>query len=477
MSPEDITKLQEEKAKMIKAAQTTLETAIEDDLFGHSQEETEVIYAIYEDLAPMLMSVLDPDKLADPNWQKKAELILTQHSNQLRKRMEKLTHAKNSRVLGKIKSGEITIADMEKSMTAFAETNLSLETSLSLEGNRRLEENLLSEYGLYLDYLRKAQPDGHAEVISYMKHKYSVDLTPPPQAKTKYPKEKVSPTDVVSDNAFKGQLVSKFMEPLDTGTTGKKTPKAMKVKACVNIDEIKSATINKNLTLFDREVHDSIVSLWADGNDIISNRMVYQAMTGDPNARLKPGPMMDAISASIEKCQKTMVQIDATEEGKAYGYGHDETRYRGYLIPSNTVTGILNGVVVEDCLEMINMPTLFKYARGKKQISRYDIALLNSPVRKDEETIVLQGYLMRRIQAMKSSSNMRDTIVCETMFKELEITAESDGALRNKKAKIRDKAKAIFDYWKAQDFILGYEEIRKGASIYSYRIVLDHKKL
>lgn len=470
MSPDDITKVQEEKDKTIKAARYRMENVTEDDLFGHSQEETEAIYAIYEDLAPMLMAVLDPDKLADPNWQKKAESILMQHSNQLRKRMEELAHVKNSRVLGKIKSGEITIADMEKSMTAFAETNLPLE------GNRRLKEDLLSEYGPYLDYLRKAQPDGHAEVISYIKRKHSVDLTPPPQAKTKYPKEKASPTDVVSDNAFKGLLVSKFMEPLDTGATGKKTPKAMKVKACVNIDEIKSATIlNKNLTLFDREVHDSIVSLWVDGNDIISNRMVYQAMTGDPKARLHPGPMMDAISDSIEKCQKTMVQIDATEEGKAYGL--DETKFRGYLIPANTVTGILNGVVVEDCLEMLDMPTLYKYARGKRQISRYDIALLNSPVRKDEETIVLQGYLMRRIQAMKSSNNMRDTIVCETMFKELEITAESDSALRKKKTKIRDKAKAIFDYWKAQDFILGYEEIRKGASIYSYRIVLDHKKL
>ena len=86
------------------------------------------------------------------------------------------------------------------------------------------------------------------------------------------------------------------------------------------------------------------------------------------------------------------------------------------------------------------------------------VKLLNSPVNKNEETIALQGYLYRRILSMKGSSKLSPTIKYDTVYKQLEITASSDGALRKKKLKVRETVKKILDYWKKEGFILGYVE-------------------
>ena len=107
----------------------------------------------------------------------------------------------------------------------------------------------------------------------------------------------------------------------------------------------------------------------------------------------------------------------------------------------------------------------------KDQIGRLDIRLLNSPVNKNEENITLQGYLYRRILSMKGS-NLSKTIVYDTVYKQLEVSAKSDGGLRKKKHKVRETAKTIFEYWKEQGFISGYSENYHGTECYSVTIRL-----
>jgi len=130
----------------------------------------------------------------------------------------------------------------------------------------------------------------------------------------------------------------------------------------------------------------------------------------------------------------------------------------------------LNGTVAE-CLRILRPPVLYEYANKKNQIGRFDIKLLNSPINKTEEIITLQGYLYRRILSMKGSS-LRKTIVYDTVYNQIEVTAASDGALRKKKSKVRDQVKRILDYWKQENFIAGYVENKRGTRIYSVTIRL-----
>lgn len=132
------------------------------------------------------------------------------------------------------------------------------------------------------------------------------------------------------------------------------------------------------------------------------------------------------------------------------------------------VTASINGTVVE-CVHLFRTPPLYEYASRKNQIGRVDIKLLNSPINKSEEVITLQGYLTRRVLAMKNG-RLSPTIIYETIYKQLDVSAASDGALRKKKAKVREQAKKILDYWKAQHFITGYSENSRGKEIYSVTI-------
>lgn len=287
---------------------------------------------------------------------------------------------------------------------------------------------------------------------------------------TFYPVNFLAPTDKVSNLAFSNELAGGHIQQLAMERRGSK--KQITTLASINFDNLNGSVQikgRKELTAYDREVHDAIITLFVDGgNEYITPQMIYQVMTGNPDAYLNP-KQAEAISESITKCMYSRLIIDASEEAKVYGF--DSFKYDGNLISGERVTASLNGTVVE-CLRILRTPVLYEYANKKNQIGRFDIKLLNSPINKTEEIITLQGYLYRRILSMKGSSNLSKTIVYDTVYNQIEVTAASDGALRKKKSKVRDQVKKILDYWKQEEFIAGYVENKRGTRIYSVTIRL-----
>jgi hypothetical protein len=288
---------------------------------------------------------------------------------------------------------------------------------------------------------------------------------------TKYPVNFLTPTDKVTLRAFENKLTGRQMQKLGMERRGSK--KQITTLASIDFDKLDGSVQikgRKELTAYDREVHDAIITLYIDGgNEYITPQMIYQVMTGNPDAYLHP-KQAEAISESITKCMYTRLIIYASEEAKEYGF--DSFKYDGNLIIGERVTATLNGTVLE-CLHILRPPGLYEYANKKNQIGRFDIKLLNSPIKKTEEIITLQGYLYRRILSMKNKkSNLSKTIVYDTVYKQIDVTAASDGALRKKKSKLRDQVKKILDYWKQEKFIAGYVENKRGKRIYSVTIRL-----
>ena len=289
-------------------------------------------------------------------------------------------------------------------------------------------------------------------------------------ARTRYPDNYITPTDKVSNLAFAGELTGTQLQQLAMERKGSK--KQITTLASIDFEKLNGSVQikgRKELTAYDREVHDAIITLYVDGgNEYITPQMIYQVMTGNQDAKLNP-KQAEAISESITKCMYSRVIIDASEEAKAYGF--DSFKYDGSLISGERVTATLNGNVLE-CLHILREPVLYEYASKKNQIGRFDIKLLNTPINKTEEIITLQGYLYRRILSMKGSSNLSKTIVYETVYNQINVTAASDGALRKKKSKVRRQIKDMLDYWKKENFISGYCENRRGQEIYSVTIRL-----
>lgn len=290
--------------------------------------------------------------------------------------------------------------------------------------------------------------------------------------RTRYPDNFITSTDKVSYYAFTGQIMGPELHSLAMENQ-RKSKKQITTIASIDYEKLNGAVQikgRKELTPYDREVHDAIITLYVDGgNEYITPQMIYQVMTGNPDAYLEK-KQAEAISESITKCLYSRVIIDASEEAKAYGF--ESFKYDGSLISGERVTATLNGNVLE-CLHILREPVLYEYASKKNQIGRFDIKLLNTPINKTEEIITLQGYLYRRILSMKNSnSNMSKTVVYDTLYKQLEIKAASPGALRKKKAKIREQIRRILDYWKQEKFIAGYCENKRGQEIYSVTIRL-----
>ena len=84
---------------------------------------------------------------------------------------------------------------------------------------------------------------------------------------------------------------------------------------------------------------------------------------------------------------------------------------------------------------------------------------LNTPVNKNEKTIVLQGFLFRRISAIKRNSHFSRVITYESIYDVVDLSdIKSPGALRNKKNDIRNTTKKILDFWVETGFIISYSE-------------------
>ena len=286
---------------------------------------------------------------------------------------------------------------------------------------------------------------------------------------TKAPKTWLTPVDKVSNIAFDGSGSLYNTKLVGVDISSRKTKKEILSMVSLDYsDKTISISGRKELTPYDREVHDALVTLYVDGeNDYITPQMIYRAMTGNPDARLT-AKQQEAISNSLSKLLYSRLVIKASKE-ECEAYGFDKFSYEGTVIQGEKVTATLNGNVLE-VYHLLKEPVLYTYAEKKSQIGRLDIKLLNSPVNKNEENITLQSYLYRRILAIKGSGKLSPTIVYDTVYKQIELTAASDGALRKKKLKVRNTIKQILDYWKQQGFITGYVENNRKTEIVSVTI-------
>ena len=351
-----------------------------------------------------------------------------------------------------------------------------------------LRTSIHDSFANYLEFLKRAAPDAYKEAIHYIddcienkRGMYDTvakkaKATQPPELSvtTITPKEHLSTVDKLSGKAFDVEndvLYTKMLIAVGVERRGSK--KEINTLLSMSFDELEKAGViidAKKLTPFDREVHDAITTLFVEGgNDVMSVEMIYRTMIGKPKARLAP-KQAEAITQSITKMMHTLITIDASQEAKAYGF--DNLKYKGNLLYAEMAIASINNNVIE-ALHVIKEPVLYTYANRTNRIGRVDMKLLDSPINKNEETIILQGYLYRRILAMQHGQNK--SIVYDTVYKQLSIDAPSAAALRKKKADVRSKIKTLLDYWKKEKFIAGYVENKRGQEMYSVTIRLKNE--
>lgn len=141
------------------------------------------------------------------------------------------------------------------------------------------------------------------------------------------------------------------------------TPKTLEILSLVHLDNSDNAiqiSGEKELTPYDREVHDALVTLYIDGgNEYITPQMIYRTMTGNREAKLTP-KQLEAISDSLNKLMYSKLVIKASDaECKAYGF--DKWTYESTVIQGKKKTVIMNGKVIE-AYHLLREPALYTYA-------------------------------------------------------------------------------------------------------------------
>jgi len=303
--------------------------------------------------------------------------------------------------------------------------------------------------------------------------KYHQKKLNPPQISTKtvFPRELVLSTDKVTQKVFSGKLDSNESFSVITGRKGNK-----EISALLSID---FDDLGKDVLLepFDKAVHAAVGSLYDAGNEYMTPQMIFKVQSGNKKSKITENNFHE-ISKSVQKCIDTKIELDASAEAAAYGFDKAKATYYGQLLMADRMKIVeLNGEVVE-AIHVYRKPILYEYAEMKNQVARIDLSLLDTPLNKTNEVLILQDYLLRRISAMKNPKSKLDkTILYKTIFEQIKIEAETDGALRKKKTKIRSQVRDMLDYWKEHNFIKNYTETKRGSGYYSINIFLPPKEV
>ena len=282
---------------------------------------------------------------------------------------------------------------------------------------------------------------------------------------TTKPKELMTLTSKVASELFAGDFTPGTGKRINVQRKElqKKTPVYDVVT--VGLEDLKNYGVEikgrRELTQYDWEIHDAIMTLFKAGNEFITSSMIFDLISGKDGATLNP-KQQEHITNSITKLMYTVVKIDASEEAKKFNKGVSEFVYDGNLVPAERVTVTLNGTTTET-IHPFRTPPLGDYSERLSQIARIDVKYLNTPVNKNEKTIVLQGFLFRRISAIKRNPHFSRVITYESIYDVVDLSdIKSRASLNNKKNDIRNTTKKILDFWVETGFIVSYTENLKS---------------
>ena len=210
---------------------------------------------------------------------------------------------------------------------------------------------------------------------------------------------------------------------------------------------------------FDKAVFTSVFSLFKAGNVAQTCDMIFRDFTGKKNndKRVQASEKMKAdILQSVRRMGSmwTSVIFDVNDKLK---YKKKKKRYEGTLLGVEIITTTINGKLTEDAIIVKGFSPLAKIAEMKGQILTYDKKLLDVPVSATKESIIMREELLRRIENMKKHGQEKIINLADT-FKELDYKNKS----KVQRARIRDKALKMMDYWVAVEYIGGYEMGKNG---------------
>ncbi len=209
----------------------------------------------------------------------------------------------------------------------------------------------------------------------------------------------------------------------------------MKAEEAVNID-LETSTlpvqnkmilsyegdIAEKLNNFDREVMDAVATL-APHTQVISSSTIYRIITGKQEGSINI-EHREKVDSSMERCGNYKISMDLTKQylhANPDEVGNTQAMtYSGRLISFEKVEKkAKNGS--NTYYKILSIPPIFRLAESIGQVSRFPLTLLDTPIKKTDQIIAIQSFLLRSIDQMKKNPQLPNAIPWEVLYELAEI--------------------------------------------------------
>lgn len=227
---------------------------------------------------------------------------------------------------------------------------------------------------------------------------------------------------------------------------------------------------------FDREVIDAVATL-TQKNQLITAAMVFRVMMGKTEYQFITEQQEQRVEESLAKCAFSRIQLDLTElyekdsaiggELKKAGI---EASFSGNVLSLEEVT-LKRGKKKIRCYRLLSQPPIIRYAAELGKISEFPIELLDTSINKTERNIILQSFLLRRIDEMIRGEDTNRFIPVESLYEAI----EEPNASRQHKSRYRSVAETILQDWVEKGFLSAYRTKKLGNAVKGYEIELSDR--
>jgi hypothetical protein len=240
---------------------------------------------------------------------------------------------------------------------------------------------------------------------------------------------------------------------------------------------------NVSIDPFDKLIFSGAVSEIASGNNTVSLSRLFHTIGGGRDLRDAPN-IKNAIEQSLSKLRRTEITVDVTalaNQFKQYAEQIDTVPdskgkiiLKGTLLPSEIICAVVNGKVTDGAVILFGNPVLLRIAEMKGQITRCNLNLLAVPVRTTEQTLKLKYYLLEHILKIKGSHDpkrskrvrkLNTSILFDTIFSYCGLPDT-----KWQKQDFRKSISCILDHFISENFISGYEFVKRENKFYSISI-------
>lgn len=369
------------------------------------------------------------------------------------------------------------LAESDNIFMQFARTALAFFVSLADDEIDAAKECLKNNPDIFDALAAKIVPGQQMELFPQAEGIFTAAFCEELKRKTSDVIEFFNPTYPANKKILRSKLAQNLPECInaDNGKVDL-TVNTMK-KTIVRIDTDKIAlSSNVKFTLFDRQVHEAVCTLWGEKVKTFTAEQIYRAINNLPPdaAIFGMDSRLAEIEESLEKISSIRITIDDTEQWAQYFPKAENIKIEHgvNLLYTHAVIVTTKMGNPKKAWELLTAPPVYAYTERYNQLSTVPFYLLDTrkKIKNTKEVSLMRDYLSGEIEYMRHGKR-NETILYSTIFEKCEIN--ENGLAQAQRNRKRTYIKKILEAFTENGYIGGYEETKKGRTYNGVKIILN----